>query len=484
MKDVRIALEELKEESDSGQLAAVPQPQRRSGTMGPGRCRRVVLLGAAGVALWWRPTATPAPVEWLLRPLTADSGLTTAPALSPDGNLVVYTSDRASNDANLDLWVQPLTEGSRPIRLTQSPANESSPSFSPDGGTIVFERFGDGIYMIPSLGGEERLLVRGARHARFSPDGRWIAYALGITDGVANSRVSLMPASGGAAKGIAIDIPWSGRPVWSPNGKQLLVLGTTTTNMVEDSLEFWLVSLEGKGRSVKLELASLLRARQMQVSIPTGFSVDWIGDALYFGSGSSIWTIGFKGGSPQPATLRKLASGTTDMVRVRGTTSKLVFASSTTAFHLWSLPLESNSGKVRGPMQPLAHTGGSQTMPASSSDGGRLVYRQSGPSSQELRLRDMNSGIEHILTTERARPKISPDGTRICVRSGSSWPPLSDGLLGRRSDETLGPGTRNHNLRLERGWETDYLLGWRSSSLFFVRLGNTQDVGADLPSNL
>ena len=92
----------------------------------------------------------------------------------------------------------------------------------------------------------------------------------------------------------------------------------------------------------------------MQVSIPIGFSVDWIGDALYFGSGSSIWTIGFKDGSPQPATLRKLASGTTDMVNVRGTTSKLVFASSTTAFHLWSLPIELNSGKVLGPMQPLA----------------------------------------------------------------------------------------------------------------------------------
>ncbi len=87
----------------------------------------VVLLGAAGAALWWRPRPTPAPVEWRLRPLTADSGLTTTPALSPDGKLVAYASDRASNGTNLDLWVQPLTEGSQPIRLTQNPADDMSP---------------------------------------------------------------------------------------------------------------------------------------------------------------------------------------------------------------------------------------------------------------------------------------------------------------------------------------------------------------------
>ena len=45
------------------------------------------LLGAGGATLWWRLRPTPAPVEWRLRPLTADSGLTTTPALSPDGKL-------------------------------------------------------------------------------------------------------------------------------------------------------------------------------------------------------------------------------------------------------------------------------------------------------------------------------------------------------------------------------------------------------------
>ncbi len=44
-------------------------------------------------------------------------------------------------------------------------------------------------------------------------------------------------------------------------------------------------------------------------------------------------------------------------------------------------------------------------MPASSSDGSRLVYLQSGPNSHELRLRDMSSGTEKVLSTGRARPE-------------------------------------------------------------------------------
>jgi Tol biopolymer transport system component len=229
MKDVKIALEELKEESDSGQLIAVPQPQRNSRSRWMlAAVAAVVLLAAAGTALWWRPRPTPAPVEWRLRPLTADSGIgATTPALSPDGKLVAYASSRASDGKNLDLWVQPLGEGSQPIRLTQNPADDMNPSFSPDGGQIAFfsSREGGGIYLISVFGGEERLLVRGGSYPRFSPDGRWVAYKVDGGRSGAQSNVFVMPAGGGAAKRIAPDIPVTARPTWSPDGRHLLVFG-------------------------------------------------------------------------------------------------------------------------------------------------------------------------------------------------------------------------------------------------------------------
>ena len=164
-----------------------------------------------------------------------------------------------------------------------------------------------------------------------------------------------------------------------------------------------------------------------------------MGDALFFGSGSSIWTIGFKNGSLQPGELRKLASLTTQMVGVRGSASKLVFESRTTANHLWSLPLELNAGKARGPLQPLPHAGGSQRMPSSSSDGSRLVYLQSGPNSQELRLRDMNSGTERVLSSVRARPKISPDGAKVAYTVGPPGPLFLMDSSGGEATKLLDP---------------------------------------------
>ena len=108
----------------------------------------------------------PAP-ELHLRQLTADSGLSTTPTISQDGKLVAYASDRAG-EGNLDIWVQPLTQGARPIRLTNDPSDDLDPSFSPDGGQIVFRsrRADGGIYLVPSLGGNERLLVRGGHSPR------------------------------------------------------------------------------------------------------------------------------------------------------------------------------------------------------------------------------------------------------------------------------------------------------------------------------
>ena len=95
MADLRIALEDVKEESESGKLAAPTREQARAHRwVWPVAAVVGVAAVAAGIA--WLSTRRPPPA-FELRPerFTVDTGITDWPAISPDGNLVAYASDRS-----------------------------------------------------------------------------------------------------------------------------------------------------------------------------------------------------------------------------------------------------------------------------------------------------------------------------------------------------------------------------------------------------
>jgi len=111
-----------------------------------------------------------------------------AVAPSPDGRQAViqvltYSYDRPGPDG--DLWVVDIVPGAgaAPRQLTSAPGLESSPTWSPDGRTIVFvARAGDGssqLFRVNASGGGPvaiTTLSTGASQPRFSPDGRTIAF--------------------------------------------------------------------------------------------------------------------------------------------------------------------------------------------------------------------------------------------------------------------------------------------------------------------
>src|SRR5262249_23589127 len=134
--ELKNALQEFREEYVSGirlnqQRRAVPRPRllRAAGIA-------AALLGVVvGFVLWRHTRETGAVAPASLTRLTADPGLTIQPALSPDGKLVAYASDRAGD--NLDIWVQQVPNG-EPIPLTHDPTDDHEPVFSPDGSSIAF----------------------------------------------------------------------------------------------------------------------------------------------------------------------------------------------------------------------------------------------------------------------------------------------------------------------------------------------------------
>jgi eukaryotic-like serine/threonine-protein kinase len=162
MKDVKNALEELRDDSEPGRVHARVAPWRRV-RLGVGRTWLALaglsLLAAAGVAgLLLAGKSSPPPASI---PLTTYPGFEREPTFSPDGRQIAFVWDGERQD-NRDIYVQVIGSG-RPLRLTTDAAADFSPAWSPDGRWIAFLRKlaapRAAIIMIPALGGPERRLA-------------------------------------------------------------------------------------------------------------------------------------------------------------------------------------------------------------------------------------------------------------------------------------------------------------------------------------
>lgn len=246
--DLAFALEAL---SDSGSsLAAVAQERHRRISAWVTAILSILILPIVAATTWWLtrgPTTARAPTLTLTR-LTADSGLTAEPALSPDGKLLAYASDRAG-EGNLDIYVKQVG-GGEPLRLTRGPGDKHEPSFSPDGTAIAFrsEQEGGGIYVVSALGGPARKLVAGGSQPRFSPNGDWIAYSLqsGSCFGTRDvCKIYVVPSGGGEPRQLRPDFAAAFYAVWSPDGTHLLFLGKPDERLPqEEGFDWWVTPLD------------------------------------------------------------------------------------------------------------------------------------------------------------------------------------------------------------------------------------------------
>jgi len=138
MDDVKIVLEELKEESDSGVLGtgatAMAKPRRR--LMWVLSVAAALLIVTAG--LWFRPKGGPQGGPLTVVPLTSYPGNELSPSFSPDGAQVAFAWDGEKQD-NWDIYVKQIGV-EPPYRLTNDPAMDYGPAWSPDGRFIAFLR--------------------------------------------------------------------------------------------------------------------------------------------------------------------------------------------------------------------------------------------------------------------------------------------------------------------------------------------------------
>ncbi|MGE5325562.1 MAG: protein kinase domain-containing protein, partial [Deltaproteobacteria bacterium] len=175
--DARIVIEE----TISGVVAIQESPPGVSGAappLPPPRQRATlwlafaILLGVAAIVGWWLGIrSAPSPTEWSGELLP---GPTVAfwPRVSPDGRLVAFEAliDNMSQVAVID----PESGNWSVLTKDREHGLVASLSWAPDGSRIFFDRFTSqpqGIYSVPTLGGEAREILSNAAEPEPLPDG-------------------------------------------------------------------------------------------------------------------------------------------------------------------------------------------------------------------------------------------------------------------------------------------------------------------------
>ena len=430
MADIKLLLEAAAQDL----AAPAPAPARRR----PRRWWPLPLALAAGVLAgvllyryWPRPLVASAPA--VVRRVTGDAGLTAFPALSHDGNMLAFASDRGGAE-HLDIWVQQIG-GRDPMRVTSNPADDSDPDFSPDSTRIAFrsERAGGGIYTAPAFGGEELLLAPGGHDPHFSPDGRWIAYWEGRELGgylPGSARVFVIEPGGGQPRQVATDLSAALHPVWSPRSDSLLVLGRRgAETSVSSSLDWWIVPLAG-GPSVPTGALARFRAESL-INPAWQFRIlplEWFGENpghVLFAAGADaqgnrgdtadVWELSLSS-TGEVQGLTKVVSGSGYHLQASRADAdprgRLAFSSVDWQLGVWSADLDDPGRPIRNLTESEWYAGS----PSLSQDGRVLAFLDQRLGRWAVRTRDLTSGRETSLVAgspDLARCKISGDGKLV-----------------------------------------------------------------------
>jgi len=370
--DLAFALDTLAPASTSSSAPAVEAavPVRRVGAAWlPWAVAAAALLAAA--AVWFSKGAVPAPEPpWAsFTRITEAAGEETSPSLSPDGGTVVYS---VRMNGSWDIYSQRVGGRNATPIVNDPQRDERGPAYSPDGSLIAFhvsDAVG-GIFVAGATGESVRRVSNFGFDPAWSPEGKRIAFTTEEVSEPAqrlgDSAMYIVDAGGGAPRkvvdGDAIQASWS------PSGERIV---------------YW--SNIGGQR----DIYTVAAAGGPPVSVTLDPAIDW--SPVWSPDGRFIYFSSDRGG----------------------------------AMNLWQIAVDQSSGRARGVAEPVtAGVQASASLPRFSKDGSRLAFRSRVASINPVAIpfdpATVRAGVPFLLDTRnniRVPSDVSPDGKQLAYFS-------------------------------------------------------------------
>jgi eukaryotic-like serine/threonine-protein kinase len=407
----------------------------------------VALFTAALLALWYG--RTPQHDLTAMRTLTY-SGSDSSPAISPNGQIIAFRSDR---DGTPRIWLKQM-EGGNEVALTKGP--DDFPRFSPDGSFLLFIRKQPGsLFRIPVLGGEPRNVINDAASADWSPDGKRIAFIRWKpAEGGPDSEFLIVNQDGSDPERIAVIKNRQLNSIrWSPNGAYLVATVINQGNYgTRDAIA--LIDVEKKSTRWILTAFSPTAAVWVGTKNQIAYFVPETGVALFQLRGASrLFLHDVDSGKREPVFWAPSAG---EIMDIAGT-GRLIMHSASLRENLREIQLDNSQGNNSSVW--LTRGNSANRQPFYSADGKRVLFSSNMASNLDLwELGTDSRSLKRITedTAEDWDPSYSPDGNYITWSSNRNghfevWLANNDGSGSRRITKD-GVDAENPQMTADKKW--------------------------------
>ncbi len=403
MADLKVALLEVKEESESGVVerasASVPRKTKRL----PAYAAVAILGLIAGAGAWWQFSRGHKAAPPKTIPFTS-FGSETSPAFSPDGKLIAFSWSGPNRD-NWDIYVQQIGAGS-PLRLTTDPGFDSTPVFSPDGRYIAFTRNARALMLVPVLGGPERKIsAMYGNSIDFSPDGKTLA----VSDRASPAEsIGIFLVSVETGEKRRLTSPKSATadlmPRFSPDGQTIAFDRDITAQLAD------IDTVPVNGGEAK-RVSGDNRAIEGLAWMPDGRKIVYASRRT--GSPQELWIVNASGGTPQPLSVAGENASSPAIARIG---NRLAYVRSMYDENIWRLDLSADTRHASGEPVKLIASTWLDNAPQYSPDGKKIAFGSDRSGSFEIWVASADGSNPVQLTFlagHSGTPRWSPDSRRI-----------------------------------------------------------------------